>query len=144
VAVEHALGQPAHPEARGVPGCVFADPEVGSVGLSEAEAREQGYEVRVGKFPFVNNGKALAAGEPEGFVKVVSEAQYGQILGLHVVGAHASDLILEGGLALTLETTVEEIAATVHAHPTLGEAVLEATLAVTGRAIHSTKSYAAK
>ncbi len=141
VAVANALGHAARIDRKTVPSCVFTDPEVASVGLGEAEARQQGYEVRVGKFPFNGNGKALVAGEPQGFVKVVSEAGLGEVLGLHVVGLHASDLILEGGLALTMEATLDEIEATIHAHPTLGEAVVEAAQAVTGRAIHSPKSY---
>ena len=124
-----------------VPSCVFTDPEIASVGLSEEEALQHGYNVQVGKFSLSGNGKALVSGESEGFVKVVSEQEYGEVLGVHIIGSHASDLILEGTLALTLEVTLDELEAAVHPHPTLGEAVAEAVLAVRGRAIHSPKSY---
>jgi len=105
------------------------------VGLTEEQARAQGYDVLVGKFPFLANGKAVTYGERGGFVKVVSERKYGEVLGLHIVGPHASDLILEGGLALQLEATLDEIDATTHAHPTLGEAIAEAALDAQGRAL---------
>ena len=91
----------------------------------------------VGRFPFMANGKALTYGERTGFVKVVSENKYGQLLGLHIVGPHASDLILEGGLALSMEATLDEIEATIHAHPSLGEAIHEAALAAQGRGLHA-------
>ena len=136
VAAENALGRESHMSYKAVPNCIFTDPEIASVGLSEEEARQKGYEVRVGRFPFNGNGKALIEGHAEGFVKVVSEARYGEILGLHVVGPHASDLILEGGLALTLEATVAEIEHTIHPHPTLGEAIAEAVLDVEKRPLH--------
>ncbi len=139
VAAENALGLDSHMDYKVVPNCIFSDPEAASVGLSEEEAQTQGYQVKIGRFPFNGNGKALIQGQPEGFVKVVAEAQYGEILGLHVVGAHASDLILEGGLALTMEATLDEIEATIHAHPTLGEALAEAVLNAEGRAIHLPK-----
>ena len=106
------------------------------MGLSEAQAREQGYDVQVGRFPLTASGRALTYGETDGFVKVISEARFGEVLGLHIVGPHASDLILEGGMALSLEATLEEIEATIHAHPTLGEAIAEAALAAQGRALH--------
>jgi dihydrolipoamide dehydrogenase len=136
VAAENALGHPARMRYGAVPSCIFSRPEAASVGLTEEQARQQGYDVRIGRFPFNGNGKATAQSEVEGFVKVVAEGRYGAVLGLHVVGPHASDLILEGGLGLTLETTLDEIAATIHAHPTLGEAVAEAALAALGRALH--------
>jgi dihydrolipoamide dehydrogenase len=136
VAAENACGHPAQMDYKSVPSCVFTYPEVASVGLTEAQAQEQGYEVVVGKFPFMGNGKALTYGERVGFVKIVSEKKYGEVLGLHIVGAHASDLVLEGGLALSMEATLDEIVATIHAHPTLGEAIHEAALAAQGRAIH--------
>ncbi len=139
VAAENALGLDSHMDYKVVPNCIFSDPEAASVGLSEEEAQAQGYQVKIGRFPFNGNGKALIQGQPEGFVKVVAEAQYGEILGLHVVGPHASDLILEGGLALTMEATLDEIEATIHAHPTLGEALAEAVLNAEGRAIHLPK-----
>jgi dihydrolipoamide dehydrogenase len=115
---------------------VFTHPEVASVGLTEEQAREQDYDVMIGKFPFAANAKASIYGERQGFVKVVSESKYGEILGVHVVGPHASDLILEGGLAMSLEATIDEIEATIHAHPTLGETIHEAVLAARGIALH--------
>jgi dihydrolipoamide dehydrogenase len=136
VAAENACGHPARMDYRSVPSCVFTSPEVASVGLTEAQAREQGYNVLVGRFPFIANGKALTYGEREGFVKVVSEEKYREVLGLHIVGPHASDLVLEGALAISMEATLDEIEATIHAHPTLGEAIHEAALDALGRAIH--------
>ena len=136
VAAENACGHPARMDYRSVPSCVFTHPEVASVGLTEAQAREQGYDVLTGTFPFMGNGKALTYGERTGWVKIVSESRYGEVLGMHIVGPHASDLILEGGLALSMEATLEEIEATIHAHPTLGEAIAEAALAARGRVLH--------
>jgi dihydrolipoamide dehydrogenase len=136
VAAENACGHPSQMDYKTVPSCVFTQPEAASVGLTEAQAQEQGYDVLVGRFPFMANGKALTYGEREGFVKVVSESKYGQVLGLHIVGPHASDLILEGGFALGMEATLDEIEATVHAHPTLGESIAEAALAARGLALH--------
>jgi len=136
VAVENALGHTATLDLKTVPWCVYTDPEVASVGLTEAQAREEGYDVRVGRFPLNASGKALTYGETDGFVKVVSEARFGEVLGLHVVASHASDLIHEGGLALALEATLDELVTTVHGHPTLSEAVREAALEVHGEALH--------
>jgi len=136
VAVENALGHARQMNYAAVPSCVFSWPEVATVGLSEEEAREQGYEVQVGKFPFRANGKALALGEHSGWVKVVADSEYGQILGVHIVGPHASDLIQESTMALTLEATLDEFEATIHPHPTLSEVVAEAALAAKGRALH--------
>jgi dihydrolipoamide dehydrogenase len=135
VAAENACGRPAKMDYKTVSSCVFTQPEVATVGLTEAQAREQGYDVTVGKFPFLASGKAVTYGERTGFVKIVSETRYGEVLGLHVVGPHASDLILEGGLALQLEATLDEIDAAIHAHPTLGEAIAEAALDAQGRAL---------
>jgi len=136
VAVENALGHSSTLKLETVPSCVYTDPEIASVGLTEAEARAAGHDVRVGRFPLTASSKALIYGETGGLVKVVSEARFGEVLGLHIVAPHASDLIHEGGLALALEATLEEMAATVHGHPTLGEAVREAALAAAGVAIH--------
>jgi dihydrolipoamide dehydrogenase len=136
VAAENAAGGDSFIDYKAVPSCIFSLPEAASVGMSEEQAREAGHTVLVGKFAMVNNGKALAVGETGGFVKFVADEQYGEILGLHIVGAHASDLILEGALALTLEATLEEIDATIHAHPTLGESLAEAALAAHGLALH--------
>ncbi len=136
IAAENALGHKARMRYNAIPSCIFTRPEAASVGLTEEQAREQGYDVRIGRFPFNGNGKAVAQGEIEGMVKVVSEARYGAVLGMHIVGPHASDLIQEGTLGLTLETTVDELAETIHPHPTLSEAIAEAGLATMGRALH--------
>jgi len=136
VAVENAQGHIATFDPKTIPWCVYTDPEIASVGLAEAQARQEGYDVRVGRFPLNANGKALTYGETEGFVKVVSEARFGEVLGLHIVAPHASDMIHEGGLALALEATLDELIATIHAHPTLSEAVREAVLEVRGGALH--------
>jgi dihydrolipoamide dehydrogenase len=106
------------------------------VGLTEAKARERGYEVRVGKFPFAASSKASILGDNEGFVKVVSEAGYDELLGVHIVGPHATDLIAEAVVALTHEATAESLMKSVHAHPTLSEAVMEAALAAVELPIH--------
>jgi dihydrolipoamide dehydrogenase len=136
VAVENALGRPAKLDLKTVPWLVYTDPEVAGVGLTEAQAREAGYDVLTGRFPLNANGKALTYGETAGFVKVVSEVRYGEVLGLHLIAPHASDLIHEGGLALTLEATLDELINTLHGHPTLGEAIREAALECRGGALH--------
>jgi len=136
VAVESALGRSTRFDPKTIPYCVYTDPEVASVGLTEQQAHAQGYDVRVGRFPLRANGKALTYGEPEGFVKIVGEARFGEVLGLHIVAPHASDLIHEGGMALALEATLDELITTVHAHPTLGEAVREAAMAARSGALH--------
>jgi dihydrolipoamide dehydrogenase len=120
-----------------VPGCIYCQPEVAAVGLSEAEARARGHEVRVGKFPFRALGKAMATGHTDGFVKVVSETRYDAVLGVHMIGAGVTDLIAEGGLARSLEATTEDIVATVHAHPTMAEGLREAALAARGEALNA-------
>ena len=138
VAVEHMAGQKdVRPiNLRLVPNCTYCDPEVASVGLTEAKAREQGYDVQVGKFPFLASGKARILGEEEGFVKVVSEKKYDEILGVHIIGPHATELIAECCVAMQLESTAEELGRTMHAHPTVSEAVMEAAEGVHGLAIH--------
>jgi dihydrolipoamide dehydrogenase len=137
LAVEHMAGQPVRPiNYDHVPSCTYCDPEVGSVGLSEARARERGYDVAVGKFPFTALAKAAILGHTGGFVKVVRETRYDELLGVHIIGASATDLIAEAGAALHLETTDEELLRTIHAHPTLSEAVGEAAHAALGHAIH--------
>jgi dihydrolipoamide dehydrogenase len=118
------------------PGCTYCQPQVASVGLTERVAKEQGLQFKVGKFPFSANGKALAVGEPEGFVKLIIEEPHGEILGAHIIGPEATELIAELGLAITLEATFEEIEETIHAHPTLSEAIHEATGVAFGTAIH--------
>jgi dihydrolipoyl dehydrogenase len=118
------------------PGCTYCQPQVASIGMTEKAAKESGQKFKVGKFPFKASGKALAVGEPEGFVKVIISEPYGEILGAHIIGSEATELIAELGLAMTLEATFEEIEATIHAHPTLSESVHEATAAAFGHAIH--------
>jgi dihydrolipoamide dehydrogenase len=124
-------------DARRIPACIYAQPQVAWIGLSEAQARAQrGDAVRVGSFPFSASGKALAAGHSAGFAKLVVDAEFGEILGAHVVGAGATELIAELSLAMQLEATTTEIAQTIHAHPTLSEAIWEAALSAEGRALH--------
>jgi len=119
-----------------IPACVYAQPEVAVMGFTEEQAKEKGYEVKVGKFPFMASGKAIAAGHDEGFVKLVVDKEYGEILGCHIIGHGATDLIAEIGLARTLEATTTEVAGTVHAHPTMSEAIMEAALNAEGRGIN--------
>ena len=118
------------------PGCTYCQPQVASVGLTERAAKEKGFKFKVGKFPFQASGKALAVGEPEGFVKLIIGEPYGEIIGAHIIGAEATELIAEMGLAITLEATHEDLDATIHAHPTLSEAVKEANEQAFGEAIH--------
>jgi len=119
-----------------VPGCTYCDPEIGSVGLTEREAQQRGYDVRIGTFPFGVLGRAKMAGETEGFVKIVAEKKYDEVLGVHMIGLRSTELVAEATLALRLESTVEELMRTIHAHPTMAEAVGEAAHAVHGAAIH--------
>src|SRR5229473_3594655 len=137
VAVEHFAGKDPRPiNLRLVPNCTYCDPEVASVGLTEAKAREAGYDVKLGKFPFSASGKARILGEEEGFVKIVSESKYDEILGVHIIGPHATELIAEACVAMQLESTAEELGNTMHAHPTVSEAVMEAAEGVHGKTIH--------
>jgi dihydrolipoamide dehydrogenase len=135
--VEGIAGLPTHPvDASFIPNCTYCMPQVASIGLSEDKAREAGYELKVSKFPFVGIGKAVAIGETEGWVKIVSDARYGEILGATIVGPDATEIIHELVLARTAELTAEELAATIHAHPTLSEAIHEAALGVEGLPLH--------
>jgi dihydrolipoamide dehydrogenase len=137
-AVEFLAGveRPAVDPAR-IPACIYCQPQVAWIGMTEAQAREAfGDEIRVGRFPFTASGKAVASAHTAGFAKVIAEPRFGEIVGAHVVGAGATELIAEIGLAMTLEATTEEVAQTCHAHPTLSEAILEATLAAEGRSIN--------
>jgi dihydrolipoamide dehydrogenase len=120
-----------------VPACIFTSPEIGSVGLTEQQAREKGLNIKVGKFGFAHLGKAMAAGETNGFVKWVADASTGQLLGAHAVGLHATELISEATLAIRSELTAEELGRTIHCHPTLSETWLEAAHAVQGHCIHA-------
>src|SRR2546425_1045680 len=137
VAVEHIAGKNPRPiNLRMVPSCTYCDPEIGSVGLSEAKAREASYDFKVGKFPFSASGKARIIGEEEGFVKIVSEKKYDEILGVHIIGPHATELIAEACVAMQLESTAEELGRTMHSHPTVSEAVMEAAEGVHDMSIH--------
>ncbi len=138
LAVEHAAGREVRPiDYDHVPSATYCEPEVASVGLTEAVARERGFDVKTGRFPFTHSSKAPILGSTDGFVKIVSESKYGELLGVHAIGARATEMIAEAGVALRTEATVEEMYRTIHAHPTLSEAVPEAARAVFGHAIHA-------
>ena len=137
VAARNCLGDPAEMDYQVIPWCVFTLPEIGHVGMTEKEATDEGYEVKIGRFPYAANGKALGLRETDGFVKTVSDADSGDILGVHIVGAQASTLIHEAAVAVRLGASAETIAHTVHAHPTLSEIVMESAEAAYGKAIHS-------
>ncbi|HKQ98379.1 MAG TPA: dihydrolipoyl dehydrogenase [Candidatus Polarisedimenticolia bacterium] len=137
VAAEAIAGRHPHPvNYDQVPNATYSDPEVASVGLTEAQAKERGYKVKVGKFPFPPLGKGRILNTQEGFVKLVAEEKYDELLGVHIIGPKATELIAEGVLGLALETTIEELEHTIHAHPTLAEAVGEAAAALHSRGIH--------
>jgi len=119
-----------------IPGCTYCQPQVASVGLTEAKAKEKGYEIKIGKFPFMASGKAFAIGEREGFVKLIFDANYGEILGAHIIGSEATEMIAEVTLARSLEATGESLIKTIHAHPTLSESIMEAAANAYGEAIH--------
>jgi dihydrolipoamide dehydrogenase len=119
-----------------IPGCTYCEPQIASVGLTEAKARELGHTVKVGKFPFVGNSKATILDAHDGFVKVVADAKYGEILGVHIIGPYATEIIAECVTALELEATVEEMMFTIHAHPTVAEALLDGFSSVEGMAIN--------
>jgi dihydrolipoamide dehydrogenase len=137
VAAERIAGVAQHPmRYDNIPSVGYCHPEVASIGLTEAEATEAGYEVKVGKYPLTSHGRALTAGHNEGFVKIIADTTYGEILGVHMIGYNVSELIAEAGMARALESTVEEIAAHAHAHPSMAEAVMEAALATMDRAVH--------
>jgi len=137
IAVERMAGREVRPiNYDHVPACTYCEPEIGSVGLTERVARERGYDVRVGTFPFGVLGRAKMAGETEGFVKIVADTKYDEILGVHMIGLRSTELVAEAVLALRLECTVEELIRTIHAHPTMAEAVGEAAHAAHGAAIH--------
>jgi dihydrolipoamide dehydrogenase len=125
---------PVKPEA--IAGCTYCHPQVASVGYSEAKAKELGYEVKVGRFPFIGNGKAIALGEQEGFVKTVFDAKTGELLGAHMIGAEVTEMIQGYVVGRTLETTEEDLMNTVFPHPTISEAMHEAVLDAYGRVIH--------
>jgi dihydrolipoamide dehydrogenase len=135
-AVEHLAGLEPRPiDYSAIPACVYCQPQVASVGLTEKEAREKGYDVKVGRFPFAANGKAVAVGETEGFVKIVGDAKFGEILGAHIIGSEATELIAEMALARAAELTVHDVHTAIHSHPTLSESLMEAAADWTGAAI---------
>ncbi|MBO9609261.1 MAG: dihydrolipoyl dehydrogenase [Paenibacillaceae bacterium] len=136
VAAEAIAGQPSAVDYKAIPAVVFSDPEIAGVGLSETEAKAKGYEVTVGKFNFAVNGRALSLAATDGFVKLVADKKSGLVIGAQIVGAEASNLIAELGLAIEMGATLEDIALTIHAHPTLGEIVMEAAEAALGHAVH--------
>ena len=136
-AVEHIAGLNVKPmRYDNVPGCTYCTPQVASVGLTERAAREAGYEVKIGKFPYRVSGKAMASGETDGFTKIIYDAKYGELLGAHIIGAEATELIAEIGIARSLEATHEAVLETIHAHPTLSEMIMEASGLALDRGIH--------
>ena len=139
LAVENIVGHADRtPDYHAAPNCIYTDPEIAHVGLGEKEAKDKGLDVKVGRFPFTASARALTLGQPEGFVKVVAEASTGRLLGAHIIGPRATDLIAEATLAVQNGLTLEQIDLTIHAHPTLPESLMEAALAAQGRAIHIT------
>ncbi|KRU24560.1 putative dihydrolipoamide dehydrogenase AcoL [Clostridium sporogenes] len=136
IAVENIMGENKKMDYKTVPACVYTKPELASVGLTEEQAKQKGVDYKVGKFPLIYNGKSLIMNDTEGFIKIIVDKKYEEILGVHILGPRATDLITEAALALRLEATLEEIITTVHAHPTIGEAMKEAALAVNKEAIH--------
>src|SRR5438132_10085833 len=134
--VENIAGHARVPDYHAAPNCVYTDPEIAHVGLGEKEAKERGLEVKVGRFPFAASGRALTLGQSEGFVKVVADAPSGRMLGVHIIGPRATDLIAEATLAVQNGLTLDQLDLTIHAHPTLPESIVEAALAAQGRAIH--------
>lgn len=136
VAAENIMGKEAKMDYKAVPSCIFTDPEIASVGVTEKQVKKLGIPVKTGKFNFMANGKALSMGEAEGFVKIIAHAETDEVLGVHIIGPHASDLIAEATLAVNNGLTVKELAATIHAHPTLAEAIMEACENVHKLSIH--------
>jgi len=137
VCVEKLSGMPSHAlDYNSIPGCTYCQPQVASIGLTEAKAKEAGFDIKIGKFPYSASGKARAIGTSEGMVKLIFDKKYGELLGAHIVGAEATELIAELGMAKALEATPIELGKTIHAHPTLSEMIMEAALAAEGEAIH--------
>jgi len=135
--VEKIAGQSPHPINYGnIPGCTYTTPEIASVGMTEKAAIETGHEIKVGKFPFTASGKASAAGAKEGFIKLIFDAKYGELLGAHMIGANVTEMIAELVVARNLETTGHEIIKSIHPHPTMSEAIMEAAAAAYGEVIH--------
>jgi dihydrolipoamide dehydrogenase len=137
ICVEQIAGHHPQPlDYKNIPGCTYCSPEVASVGYTEKQAKEAGYELKVGKFPFSASGKASAAGHKDGFVKLIFDAKYGELLGAHLIGANVTEMIAECVALRKLETTGLELIKTVHPHPTMSEAIMEAAAAAYGEVIH--------
>jgi dihydrolipoamide dehydrogenase len=137
ICVEKIAGKNPEPlDYNNIPACTYCSPEIASVGYTEQAAKDAGFELKVGKFPFTASGKAKAAGTPQGFVKVIFDAKYGEFLGAHFIGANVTEMIAEVVAARKLETTGHEIIKTVHPHPTMSEAIMEAAAAAYGEVIH--------
>jgi dihydrolipoamide dehydrogenase len=137
VAVGRIAGKtvkPINPDR--IPNATYCHPEIGSVGLTETKAREAGYELKIGKFPFTANSRASIVGQHDGFIKIVTDAKHGEILGVHIIGPQATELVAEAVTAMELEATVEDLMFTIHAHPTLAEAMLDASNSVYGLSIN--------
>jgi dihydrolipoamide dehydrogenase len=138
VAVTQIAGKKVQPIRKNlIPGATYCHPEIGSVGLTEAQAREKGHTLKVGKFPFTANSRASIVGQHDGFIKIVADAKYGEVLGVHIIGPQATELIAEAVAAMQLEVTADELMQTIHAHPTLAEAMLDAAGAVYGMPINT-------
>ena len=135
-AVNGMFGHGKPKRVKNFPGCTYCQPQIASTGLTEKAAKEKGLDFKVGKFPFVASGKAVASADSEGFVKVIADAKTGEIYGAHIIGSDATELIAEYGLAMDLEAAIEDIHHTIHAHPTLSEANMEAAAALLGEAVH--------
>ena len=137
ICVEKIAGQNPEPlDYNNIPGCTYCQPEIASVGMTEAKAKEAGKEIKIGKFPFSASGKASAAGAKDGFVKLIFDAKYGELLGAHMIGANVTEMIAEIVAIRKLETTGHELIKTVHPHPTMSEAIMEAAAAAYGEVIH--------
>ena len=134
--IEHIAGLPSSNLTAPIPGCTYSTPQVASIGLIEAQAKEEGIEIKVGRFPFRSNGKAIASGETEGFVKTVFDAKTGALIGAHMIGAEVTEMIQGYALAMTLEATEAELHATVYPHPTMSEAMHESALDAFGKVLH--------
>lgn len=143
-AAENALGQENCVDFSAVPACVFTSPEIAMVGLTEQEAKNQDREIKVSRFNFAANGKAVSMGEAEGLVKIVADSADGKVLGMHILGPHASDLIMEGALAVKHGLTARDIAHTIHPHPSLSETVMECAHGIDGDIIHQVKLKASR
>lgn len=135
-AADNATGKPSEYDNDLVPGCIFTTPEIASVGLTTQQCKDQGIDVNIGKFPFAALGKAMAINETDGFVKIIADAETDQVLGVHIIGPHATDLISEAVAAMKLETTAQALGDAIHPHPTLGESMMEAAHAVHGVSVH--------